>query len=122
MEKRILLRWFETSTLYLYEILYQKKALNLESFENCWISLEELGVFELNKVKPRALSFQSGYLTIVNKARKRRNIRYQLTYLNVEVGDGVCRKLLSFLDMDIDQEEMLCGADRLVILRYSQVA
>ncbi len=98
--------WFETGTpTYLYQYLSQENSLNLDSFENCWGSREELTVFEVDQVKPEALFFQSGYLTIAQKKQPERKIWYLLTYPNLEVRDGVYHGLLQFLGTNTHKAE-----------------
>lgn len=98
--------WLETGTpTYLYKYLSQENSLNLDSFENCWVSREELTVFEVDQVKPEALFFQSGYLTIAQKKQPERKIWYLLTYPNLEVRDGVYHGLLQFLGTNTHKAE-----------------
>ncbi len=94
--------WLETGTpTYLYQYLSQKNALtNLDDFDNCWVSHEDLIEFNVLNVKLEALFFQSGYLTIAGEKEEEDEACYLLTYPNLEVRKGVYRGLLKFLGTD----------------------
>lgn len=114
--------WLETGTpTYLYQYLSRTDSLNLDHLENCWVSREELTVFEIDQVTPEALFFQSGYLTITQEKEEERETWYLLTYPNLEVRDGVYHGPLQFLGTNAERAEQ-DGKELIKLLRENNFA
>ena len=89
--------WFETGTpTFLVETL---AARNVGAFALDGTLAEEslLSAFDLDRLEPEALLFQTGYLTIRDVERRGRRTRYRLGYPNLEVRQSLNESLLDHL-------------------------
>ncbi len=90
--------WFETGTpTFLINVLKQEGLYDLD-----FTNINPLGfeVFELNNIKPAALLFQTGYLTISEPGEGR---LINLNYPNKEVRDAMLEHLIeAFTGVDVE--------------------
>ena len=77
--------WFETGTPSFLVKLMQKNRTFLPDLENIVLSDEQMGSFEVDRIPPAVLLFQSGYLTIEKTFQKMGILNYQLKVPNQEV-------------------------------------
>ena len=86
--------WFETGTpTFLVETLASR---NVGAFALDGTLAEEslLSAFDVDRLEPEALLFQTGYLTIQDVERRGRRTRYRLGYPNLEVRQSLNESLL----------------------------
>ncbi len=77
--------WFQTGTpSFALKVLQQKKYY-LPKLENVEVSDELLESFDVDRIYPETLLFQTGYLTIKNWKEKRGILKYLLSWPNLEV-------------------------------------
>ncbi|MGB3617476.1 MAG: AAA family ATPase [Catalinimonas sp.] len=82
--------WFETGTpTFLVKLLERHRTYDLERFE---VDEAVFSSFELERIDPSALLFQTGYVTI---ASAQAHPLYVLSYPNQEVRDSLLRHLLA---------------------------
>ncbi len=89
--------WFKTGTpSFLVDTLKKKKVMsvNLSKMRPRSNLLES---FDVNKLEPETLLFQSGYLTIAKKIARGGKVRYLLDYPNREVRENLNLLLLEIL-------------------------
>jgi len=77
--------WFETGTPTFLVKLFQKNNYFLPDLEEIEVGEELLSSFEIEKIEPTTLLFQSGYLTIKDYYTKREKLIYKLGFPNREV-------------------------------------
>ncbi len=89
--------WFETATPgFLIKLLAQKHYV-IPDIEGLRSSGELIGSFDLDRILPETLLFQTGYLTIQKKYRIGAKIYYQLKYPNLEVKMSLTDYILTYL-------------------------
>ena len=89
--------WFNTGTPSFLVKLFQKGKYNLASFENLQVKEAFINAFDIDRLNLETVMFQSGYLTIKEKIKKRRRIDYILTYPNYETKISFNDYLLDYL-------------------------
>ncbi|SLM33177.1 conserved hypothetical protein [Desulfamplus magnetovallimortis] len=77
--------WFETGNPTFLVKLFQKNRYFLPSLENLVVTEEIIDSFEVEKINPLTLLFQSGYLTIKRTFTRRQRLMFQLKIPNFEV-------------------------------------
>ncbi len=96
--------WFETATpTFLVETLVARgvSALTLDGMTG---TASLLGAFDVDRIEPEALLFQTGYLTIRSVESRRGRTRYRLGYPNREVFRSLNESLLTHLTRDPRRE------------------
>jgi len=99
--------WFETGTpTFLIKLLLERKYY-LPELEELEVGEKILSSFEIDRIEPETLLFQTGYLTI--KGVKRRKIRtiYRLSYPNLEVKASFTDALLNLVTESPAEKEKL---------------
>ena len=89
--------WFETGTpTFLVETLASR---NISAFALDGMLTNEslLSAFDVDRLEPEALLFQTGYLTIRDVERRGHRTRYRLGYPNLEVRQSLNQSLLDHL-------------------------
>ncbi len=87
--------WFETGTPTFLIKLFQKNEYFLPDLDNIVVGEEILSSFEIDKIEPVTLLFQTGYLTIREVIVEMGEILYKLTYPNIEVKRSFNKYLIS---------------------------
>lgn len=92
--------WFETGTpSFLIKLILQKK-ISVAEFESFEVGDEILESFDVDRIYPQTLLFQTGYLTIVDKKRRGYMNKYVLSWPNLEVKMSFNNYLLNtFIDL-----------------------
>ena len=99
--------WFETgSPTFLVDTLLER-AISPLALDGMVSGEELLGTFDIDRIEPEALLFQTGYLTIVGKETRADDTRYRLGYPNREVFKSLNRHLLRNLTRDRRSEDHL---------------
>ena len=96
--------WFETGTpTFLIETLVERgvSALALDGMVG---SANLLSTFDVERIAPEALLFQTGYLTIQATESRGGRTRYRLGYPNREVFQSLNESLLAYLTRDPQRE------------------
>ena len=89
--------WFETATpTFLIETLAERGVRSVD-LEGMVASASLLSTFDVDRIAPQALLFQSGYLTITARERRGGAVRYRLGYPNQEVRQSLNESLLDHL-------------------------
>ena len=98
--------WFETGTpTFLIETLIRRGVTPL-MLEGMTGSAGLLGAFDVDRIEPEALLFQTGYLTIRSvEPRRGGGVRYRLGYPNREVFQSLNESLLTHLTRDPRRED-----------------
>ena len=96
--------WFETATpTFLVETLVARgvSALTLDGMTG---TASLLGAFDVDRIEPEALLFQTGYLTVRSVESRGGRTRYRLGYPNREVFQSLNESLLTHLTRDPRRE------------------
>ena len=89
--------WFETgSPTFLFRTLAEKSVSPME-LEGRLADVSLVSKFDVDDIDPRALLFQTGYLTITDEERQGHRTMYRLDYPNLEVRLGLNDGLLAWL-------------------------
>ena len=105
--------WFETGTpTFLVETLL-KRGVSPLTLDGMTGSAGLLGTFDVDRIEPAALLFQTGYLTIQSTESRGGRTRYRLGYPNREVLQSLNESLLEYLTRDPLRER---NGDRLADL------
>ena len=105
--------WFETGTpTFLVETLVRHGVSSLD-LDGMTGSARLLGTFDVDRIEPAALLFQTGYLTIRSTESRNGRTRYRLGYPNREVWHSLNESLLEYLTRDPHRES---NGDRLADL------
>ncbi len=89
--------WFETGTpTFLVETLFRRGVSPIE-LEGMTAGAGLLGAFDVDRIEPAALLFQTGYLTIRSTESRGGRTRYRLGYPNREVWHSLNESLLEHL-------------------------
>ncbi len=89
--------WFETATpSFLVEVLRQREIFT-PSLEAMFGTSDLLSSFDVGKMAPEALLFQTGYLTITGEDRRGGRPRFRLGYPNREVRQALNDYLLRWM-------------------------
>ena len=95
--RRFRSHWFETgSPDFLFRTLAEKSVSPME-LEGQLADMSLVSKFDVDDIDPRALLFQTGYLTIAGEVRDGFDTLYRLDYPNLEVKIGLNRGLLAWL-------------------------
>ena len=89
--------WFNTGTPSFLVKLFKQGRYNLAEFEELLVENSLLNSFDIDRLSFETVMFQSGYLTIKEKIKKRQKIRYTLTYPNFETKMSFNDYLLDYL-------------------------
>ncbi|AEH44325.1 AAA-ATPase [Thermodesulfatator indicus DSM 15286] len=99
--------WFETGTPSFLIKLIIEKRLSVPAFENLELGDEIIESFDVDRIYPESLLFQTGYLTIKEVKKRRAILKYRLGWPNLEVKVSFNNYLLNtFLDL-IEKEKNL---------------
>ena len=102
--------WFETGTpTFLIETLV-RRGVPAPALDGMVGSASLLGAFDIDRIEPEALLFQTGYLTIRSTESRGGRTRYRLGYPNREVCQSLNESLLAWLTRDPRRE---ANGDRL---------
>ena len=77
--------WFESGNPGFLLKLFEKKRYFLPSLEGVEVTEEVLDSFDVEKINPLTLLFQSGYLTIARTFTRRNRMMFELKVPNLEV-------------------------------------
>ena len=91
-QRRFVNHWFETGTPAFLIKLLRKQAYDVQALEDLWVDELTFSSYEVDDLKPIALLFQTGYLTIKEYDAESR--LYRLSYPNYEVETAFVRYLL----------------------------
>ena len=119
--------WFGSGLPKLLVDFIREHGINAKELENTTLSDTTLNNFDVTKINIKALMFQTGYLTIVNKNK---NGRYVLDYPNEEVRQSFAAYTLeNFTDQKYeDKEDWIMDAlnagdiDKFVVVTNSLLA
>ena len=89
--------WFNTGTPSFLVKLFKQGRYNLAEFEELLVENSLLNSFDIDRLSFETVMFQSGYLTIKERLKKRQKIRYILTYPNFETKMSFNDYLLDYL-------------------------
>ena len=87
--------WFETGTPSFLVKLLQQRAFPIPRLEHLEVGDELLESFDVDRIYPETLLFQTGYLTIKEKRRRGILNKYVLGYPNLEVKTSFNNYLLN---------------------------
>ncbi|MEJ5301778.1 MAG: hypothetical protein WHS38_12405, partial [Thermodesulforhabdaceae bacterium] len=97
--------WFETGTpAFLIKIMYERKYY-LPRLSKLRVGGELIESFDLDRINPENLLFQTGYLTIKRKEVELGTIIYTLSFPNKEVEISFTNSLLDYLVEDYYSKE-----------------
>ena len=89
--------WYETGTPeFLVETLFRRKISSV-NLDGMVVSSDLLSRFDVDRIEPEALLFQTGYLTITEQEKCGGKPFYRLTYPNREVRQGLNSTLLNYM-------------------------
>ncbi|MBC7475731.1 MAG: AAA family ATPase, partial [Candidatus Sericytochromatia bacterium] len=96
--------WFESGTPTFFVDFIKKYKIDIKDIENCVLSRDKFEFFDIEKINPYAVFFQTGYLTIKKIKEYEDYAReYTLSYPNKEVKDSILKYfLLDIVDQDVD--------------------
>ncbi|MDE0101820.1 MAG: AAA family ATPase [Bryobacterales bacterium] len=89
--------WFETGTPTFLINLLAESGVPWHRLDGLRASEALLSTFDVGRIAPEALLFQTGYLTVVESESRGGRMRYQLGYPNREVRESLNRALLDDL-------------------------
>ncbi|WP_299018402.1 ATP-binding protein [uncultured Tepidimonas sp.] len=99
--------WFETGTpTFLIDVLTERRFYT-PRLEKVFASEALLSAFDVERLAPEALLWQTGYLTFHGQRQVGARIEYQLSYPNLEVEASLNDALLKGLMGDESQAEMV---------------
>ena len=104
--------WFESGLPKLLADFIIQNGIDVKELDNVVVSVEELNNFDVRKINLKALMFQTGYLTIVEKDEYN---QYVLDYPNEEVRSSFVKFLLkNYTDEDSSNKrvDMLRALDK----------
>ena len=87
--------WFETGSPSFLLKLFKKERYFLPSLENVEVSEEILDSFDVEKINPITLLFQTGYLTIVHDVFRNRRHVFKLKVPNFEVKSALSNHFIN---------------------------
>ncbi|HBD96275.1 MAG: hypothetical protein A2015_13820 [Spirochaetes bacterium GWF1_31_7] len=87
--------WFETGTPTFLIKLFQKNNYFLPDLDDIEVGEEILSSFEIDRIEPATLLFQSGYLTIKEVTSYMGEQQFKLSYPNIEVKRSLNKYLIS---------------------------
>ena len=89
--------WFETATPRSLVDTLLRRGFSAPDLDAVHASEALLSSFDVDRIAPEALLFQTGYLTIADEERLDSSLRYRLRYPNREVRQGLNESLLDAL-------------------------
>ena len=89
--------WFETGTPSFLVQLLARNAVSSADLQGMLASERLLGAFDVGRIEPAALLFQTGYLTIGGQEWRNNEQHYRLVYPNLEVRQGLNLSLRDYL-------------------------
>ena len=89
--------WFETGTPDFLLRLLAREGVRSFELEGMAASNALLSTFDVGRIAPAALLFQTGYLTVASSRRSARGRIYRLGYPNLEVRQSLHASLLEYL-------------------------
>lgn len=96
--------WFETGTPTFLIKLFKKNRYFLPDLDNLKVGEEILSSFDLDKLEPVTILFQSGYLTIKDIIFEMDELEFTLTYPNLEVKKSLNKYLIGgYADITADR-------------------
>lgn len=99
--------WFETGTpSFLIKLIADRKYY-IPKLENLEVGEELLGAFDIDRIYPENLLFQSGYLTIRNKQKTLAGNLYLLSFPNHEVKVSFNNHILTYLVDDYYEKQQV---------------
>ncbi len=98
--------WFETATPTFLVKLLEQKQFFLPDLSNIKASEELLTSFDIDRIDPVTLLFQSGYLTIKDVQTRGTFVSYILGFPNLEVSAAFTNSLLSLFTETYRQNEI----------------
>ena len=102
--------WFETGTPTFLANVLLDRGVSPISLDGMRTSEEMLGTFDVDRIEPEALLFQTGYLTITGTESRGGSVRHRLGFPNREVCQSLNESLLGHLTQDPNRGD---NADRL---------
>ena len=97
--------WLETGTpTFLVDTLFRRRVRSVD-LDGMLASDKLLSTFDVDRIAPEALLFQTGYLTILGRERRAGETFYRLGYPNREVRQGLNRSLLDGMVDDPSRRE-----------------
>ena len=98
--------WFETGTPTFLTKLLTERCLAADRLDGLRASEALLGTFDVDRIAPEALLFQTGYLTIGGRERSDHGIGdFRLVYPNREVRESLNLSLLNYITGDPSRRE-----------------
>jgi len=97
--------WFETGTPTFLIKLMDERKYYLPRLAKLRVGEELIGSFDVDRINPENLLFQTGYLTIVDKEAELGTIVYTLSFPNKEVEISFNNSLLNYLVQDYYKKE-----------------
>jgi hypothetical protein len=87
--------WFETGTPTFLIDRLRARRVDLPALDGLWLEEDLLGSFDVDRIEPETLLFQTGYLTIQERIWEFDSYRYRLGYPNREVRVSLPRAVLN---------------------------
>jgi hypothetical protein len=87
--------WFETGTPTFLMRLFQQRRYFLPDLEGLEVGEEILSSFELDRIEPATLLFQTGYLTFKAVETVMGQLSFRLGFPNFEVKSSFCKYLIT---------------------------
>ena len=87
--------WFETGTPTFLIDRLRDRRVELPMLDGLWLEEDLLGSFDVDRIEPETLLFQTGYLTIQERIWEFDSYRYRLGYPNREVRVSLPRAVLN---------------------------
>ncbi len=99
--------WFETGTpTFLMKLILQRK-LSLAEFDKLEVGDEIIESFDVDRIYPQTLLFQTGYLTIIDKKKRGYMNKYILSWPNLEVKVSFSNHMLIMFTDLVEKERNL---------------
>ena len=97
--------WFETGTPTFLIKLLQERRYYIPQIENLEAGEELIESFDVDRIFPETLLFQTGYLTIRKRYLRGSLIKYRLGYPNLEVKYALNNQILNYYVEDLPTKE-----------------
>jgi hypothetical protein len=102
--------WFETGSPSFLIKLFQRQRYFLPSLEQIEVSEEILDSFDIERINPVTLLFQSGYLTVESTERKWDELSFRLRIPNQEVRTALNNQFIdAYADISIERLRYKAG-------------
>ena len=106
--------WFETGTPAFLPNALMRRRVDPASLEDLAVGDADLADFDIHRMKPEALLFQTGYLTILGEERRPAGLEFRLGYPNREVRGALNLALLSAMAPEVSAQTECSRLERLV--------